>query len=100
MLLDERERRLGRLSVALDRRRLAAADVAAVAELDLDDVVPVARLPRDDEGLRQPEPDDVGADLHRGRLLSARAAASANANAGELVHPRRAPAHRSRPWDE
>ena len=64
VLLDERERRLGRLVVAVDRGRLAPADVAAVAHLDLDDVLPVARLTRDHERLGQPQPDDGGLDLH------------------------------------
>ena len=62
--LDERERGLGRLVVALDRRGLAAADVRAVPQLDLDDVLPVARLARDHERLGQPQADDSGVDLH------------------------------------
>ena len=69
VLLDERERRLGRLVVAVDRRSLAPADVAAVAQLDLDDVLPVARLASDHERLGQAQPDDGGLDLHLGSLL-------------------------------
>ena len=72
VLLDERERRLGRLVVALDRGGLAPADVAAVAQLDLDDVLPVARLARDHERLGQVQPDDGGLDLHRGQPTSRR----------------------------
>ena len=64
MLLDERERRLGSLVVAVDRRRLASTDVLAVPQLDLDDVLPVARLAGDHEGLRQLEADDAGVDVH------------------------------------
>ena len=71
MLLDERERRLGRLVVALDRRRLAAADVRAVPQLDLDDVLPVARLARDHERLGQPEAGDGGFDLHAAAYFAA-----------------------------
>ena len=69
MLLDERERRLGRLVVALDRGSLAAPDMTAVAHLDLDDVLPVARLTSDHERLGQAQPDDGGLDLHLGSLL-------------------------------
>jgi hypothetical protein len=70
MLLDERERGLRRLVVAVDRSRLTAADMVAVAELDLDDVLPVARLARDHERLGQPEPDDGGLDQHAGSVLA------------------------------
>src|SRR5262249_35998663 len=41
MFADERLRRLGRLAVALDRSGLAAPDMVAVPDLDLDDVRPV-----------------------------------------------------------
>ncbi len=68
VLLDERERRLGRLVVAVDRRRFTAADVRPVPQLDLDDVLPVAGLARDHERLRQPEADDAGVDVHTGTL--------------------------------
>ena len=81
MLLDERERRLGRLVVTVDRRGLAATDVAAVAQLDLDDVLPVARLARDHERLGQPQPDDGG---------------PRPAPAAALLRP----ATSARPWDE
>ena len=69
VLLDERERRLGRLVVAVDRRSLAPADVTGVAHLDLNDVLPVARLTSDHERLGQAQPDDGGRDLHLGSLL-------------------------------
>ena len=73
VLLDERERRLGRLVVAVDRRCLAPSHVGAVTELDLDDVLPVAGLSRDHEGLRETEPADGGLDLHARELTAARA---------------------------
>ena len=50
--------------VAVDRRRLASTDVPAVPQLDLDDVLPVTRLAGDHEGLRQPEADDTGVEVH------------------------------------
>ena len=62
--LDERERRGGGLLVAVDRCPLATPDQVAVPHLDLQDVFEVARLPRDDERLGQPQPDDLGPDLH------------------------------------
>ena len=64
MLLDERERRRGRLVVALARRGLAAADVVAVPERDLHQVHLVAALARDAKGLRQARGDDPAGDLH------------------------------------
>ena len=71
VLLDERERRLRRLVVAVDRRRLAPTDVPVVAQLDLHDVLPVARLARDHERLRQARPDDGGLDSISGAYFAA-----------------------------
>ncbi len=56
MLVDERERRLGRLAVALDRRCLAVAGHAVVGHRDVDDVRVVGRLARDDERLGEVQP--------------------------------------------
>jgi hypothetical protein len=63
--LDERECRFGALLVAVDGRRLAAPDEAVVLDLDLDDVLPVARLAGDHERLGEVQADDSGAHLHR-----------------------------------
>ena len=68
VLFHERERRLGGLVVALDRRTLAAAGHALVAQRHLHDVRVVGRLARDDERLGQLQPDDARLDLHAGRL--------------------------------
>ena len=68
MLGDEGQRRLGRLLVAVDRCCLAAPHMPFVANLDLDDVIPVTRLARDHEGFGEVQPDDVGVDLHGGSL--------------------------------
>ena len=62
--LDERERRLGRLVVALDRRRLAEPGDALVPDLDLDDLGGVLRPARDRERLGELEGDDPGGQLH------------------------------------
>src|SRR5262249_2523758 len=74
MFADERLRRLGRLAVALDRSGLAAPDMVAVPDLDLDDVRPVRRLAGDHEGLREAEADDGGLDQHERSLMRAAAA--------------------------
>ena len=63
--LEVRERGRARLVVALDRRALAEAGDAVVAQLDLDDVVLVARLARDHERLGEAQGDDPGGELHR-----------------------------------
>ena len=63
--LEVRERGLARLVVALDRRPLAEAGDAVVAQLDLDDVVLVARLARDHERFGEAQGDDPGGQLHR-----------------------------------
>ena len=63
--LEVRERGLAGLVVALDRRTLAEAGDAVVAELDLDDVVLVARLARDHERLGELQGGDPGGQLHR-----------------------------------
>ncbi len=62
--LDERERRLRRLAVAVDRRSLAAPLDPVVGHGDVDDVGPVLRLAADDERLRQVQADDLGTHLH------------------------------------
>ena len=72
VLLHERVRRLRGLPVALDRRPLAPSDLAAVANLDVDDVGPVGRLARDDERLGETEADDGRFDQHAERLLRRR----------------------------
>ncbi len=59
--LEPRERRVRRLVVPLDRRRLAEAGHTAVADLDLHHLRDVVRLARDHERLREPEPHEVGA---------------------------------------
>ena len=54
------ERRRPRLVVPLDRRALAEARDLSVPQLDLDDIVLVARLARDHERLGQLQRDDLG----------------------------------------
>ena len=100
VLLDERERRLGGLVVAVDRRRLAAADVAVVMQLDLDDVLPVACLPRDHEGLGQAQPDDGGLDLHPGSLLRRGVPHHLRERVGRGSPAQGRALARGRPWDE
>src|SRR5439155_5938178 len=63
-LLDERERRFGRLLVALDRGRLAVTGDALVRELDEHDLRLVRGAARDDERLRHPQRHDPGVELH------------------------------------
>ena len=63
----------GRLRVAVDRRRLAEAGRAVVAQLHLEHVVLVRRLAGDHERLGEPQRDDPGGQLHGG-----------NPNAAEL----------------
>ena len=63
--LEVPERGLARLAVALDRRPLAEAAEAVVVELDLDDVLLVARLARDHKRLRESQGDDPCGQLHR-----------------------------------
>ena len=65
--LEVRERGLGRLVVAVDRRRLAEAARVAVPELDLDDLGLVLRLARDRERLGETQR------RRRGRSASTRA---------------------------
>jgi hypothetical protein len=65
------ERRLARLLVPLDRCALAEPRDAVVGQLHLDDIVLVARLAGDHEGLREPEGDDSCVQLH-GRNLTRR----------------------------
>ena len=69
VVVDEPQRRLRRLVVALDRRALAVAGDALVRDRHLYDVGVVRRLPRDDERLRERQPDDPGFDLHDPNLL-------------------------------
>ena len=63
--LDECQRRVGCLPVALDRRRLAPSLDPVVRDRDVDDVRPVLRLAADDERLGEVQADDLGAHLHR-----------------------------------
>ena len=65
MALDECQRRVGCLPVALDRRRLAPSLDPVVRDGDVDDVRPVLRLAADDERLGEVQADDLGAHLHR-----------------------------------
>ena len=68
VLLEVRERRLGGLLVALDRRRLAEAGHAVVLDLDEDDLGGVLRAAGDDERLGELERRDPGGQLHDQRL--------------------------------
>ncbi len=61
---DERERRLGRLVVALDRRGLAMAGDPVMRDRDVDDVRNIGGLARDDERLGKTKLDDPRTDLH------------------------------------
>ena len=72
VVVHEPLRRLGRLVVAVDRRRLAVARDAVVRQRDVDDVRVVRRLARDDERLRQLQPDDPCLDLHLASLAGRR----------------------------
>jgi hypothetical protein len=69
--LDICERRLSRLVVGVDRRRLAEAGHAFVLKLDLDHVRGVLRPACDRERLGQLQGDDPGAQLHAGTLRPA-----------------------------
>ena len=62
--VDEGPGRLDRLAVAIVGRALAAADVAAVADLRPDDALGVGRPARDRERLRERERADAAGDLH------------------------------------
>src|SRR6185436_1027991 len=62
--LEIRERRGPGLVLALDRRALAEARNLSVPQLDLDDIVLVARLAGDHERLRQLQRGDPGGQLH------------------------------------
>ena len=66
----EGERGGGRLVVALDRRRLAVAADAVVADLDVDHLGLVLGSARDDEGLSHPQRRDPGVQLHARYLNS------------------------------
>ena len=70
MTLDERERRLRGLAVALDRRRFSPSVGPVVRDRDVDDVRPVPGLATDHERRRELESDDLGTDLHRARAYS------------------------------
>jgi hypothetical protein len=69
VIVDEAQRRLGRLVVALDRRRLAMSLDALVSDRHMDDVRIVGRLAGDDERLRELQPDDPCVNLHQPSLL-------------------------------
>jgi hypothetical protein len=62
--LHESQRRLGRLVVTLDGGRLAVAGDAVVRHGHVHDVRVVGRLARDDERLRELQPDDSRFELH------------------------------------
>ncbi len=64
VLLDEPDRGLGGLVVALDRRGLPVSGRFLVAQSHMDDVCVVGGIAGDDEGLRQLQPHDPGLDLH------------------------------------
>ena len=66
--LQIRERRIAGLVVPLDRRPLAEAGERSVPQLDLNDVVLVARLARDHERLGELQGDDPGGQLHAATL--------------------------------
>ena len=68
VLVDELDRGLRRLAVALDRRRLAESGHALVGQRDVDDVRVVGRLARDDERLRELQAHDPSLDLHLPKL--------------------------------
>src|SRR5581483_6636644 len=65
---EERERRRGRLVVALDRIRLAEPADALVADLDDHGLGLVGGAARDDEGLRHPQRHRPGLELHADTL--------------------------------
>src|SRR5207249_5331915 len=65
---------LGRLVVALDRRRLPVAARPFVSDLDEDDLGLVGRPAGDDEGLGHPQRRDPGLELHADTLEPQRAA--------------------------
>jgi hypothetical protein len=65
--LEVGERRLGRLPVTVDRRRLAEAGDAVVLDLDEDDLGGVLRAAGYDERLGQLERRDPGRELHKSR---------------------------------
>ena len=64
VLFEVRERRLGRLLVALDRRRFAESGHPVVLELDEHDLGGVLRAAGDDEGLGKLERGDPGREFH------------------------------------
>ena len=69
VVVDEPQRGLRRLVVALDRRPLAVPGHALVRERDVHDVRVVGGLARDDERLCELQSDDPGFDLHDSNLL-------------------------------
>src|SRR5439155_8471500 len=71
-LLREGQRGGGRLLVAVDRRRLAVAADAVVANLDEDHLGLVLGPAGDDEGLRHPQRRDPSIQFH-GRYLNSSA---------------------------
>ncbi len=76
VLLDVRERRLGRLVVLRDRGSLSVAGDVAVRHLDLDDVDGVRRAAGDHEGLRELQRGQPGGHFHRGYTSPRRACSS------------------------
>src|SRR5207248_4685258 len=76
VLLEVLERGGRGLVVAVDRSRLAESALAAVAELDLDDLGLVLSAARDHERLGEPQGHDPGGDVHAGTLGPPRARSS------------------------
>src|SRR5579872_2581600 len=74
--LEVRVRRLRRLVVALDRRRLAVSGDPVVRDVDLHDLRLVRRLARDRERLREAQRHDPGAQIHGSTLKPASARSS------------------------
>jgi hypothetical protein len=68
VLLDVRLRRLGRLVVPGDRRRLAEAADPVLPDLDLAELDLVLRVARDHEGLGERDRDDARGQLHARNL--------------------------------
>jgi hypothetical protein len=66
--VDEGERGLRRLAVAVDRRRLAPPHLAVALDRDVDDLGDVLRAARDGEDLRERQCDDLARDPHAGTL--------------------------------
>src|SRR4051794_35377457 len=64
LVLEERGKRLRSLAPVVDRGALAVADDAVVLYFHVHDLLHVARLPRDGEGLGKRERDRANPQLH------------------------------------